>query len=151
MIQQSALVLHLLNGLVFSKSTRIGYDPLIMGVDEGSVVFCNKNKYSIVNTLFVDNMIHGRVTICWHTKRDGQNYVIKDSCPNIKRMNHEDKFLVKIAELGITGVPVLVEFENLLVDGSIDSMDLRCMFMGKGPLVPCSVTQREAMISTHLH
>ena len=151
MIQQSALVLHLLNGLVFSKSTRIGYDPLIMGVDEGSVVFCNKNKYSIVNTLFVDNMIHGRVTICWHTKRDGQNYVIKDSWPNIKRMNHEDKFLVKIAQLGTTGVPVLVEVKDLWVDGSSDSTDTQHVFMGEGPLVPHYVRESQVLILVYIN
>ena len=115
------------------------------------VAFCNKNKYLIIDMLFANNMIYGRATICWHAKKDGQDYVIKDSWPNIKRMNHEDKFLVKIAQLGTTGVPVLVEVKDLWVDGSSDSTDTQHVFMGEGPLVPHYVRESQVLILVYIN
>ena len=109
MIKQPTVVLHLLYGLVFSSPSRRGYDPTI--TDTGKAC-CNGHKYSIIKTLFTNNMIQGRATICWHTKWDGKDYVIKDSWPNTRRMQSEHQFLQKAAKSGVMGIPVLVEYKD---------------------------------------
>ena len=111
--QQPAVVLRLLTGLVYASPSRIGYDPSITSGSKANVVYCNGHEYSVIDTLFANNMIQGRATICWHAKRGKDDYVIKDSWPNTQRTQSEYQFLEKVAELGIMGVPVLVEHEDL--------------------------------------
>lgn len=54
-------------------------------------------------------------------------------------------------ELGITGVPVLVEFEDLLVDETTDSTNSWHVFWGHKPLKLRAIKMRENCIDVHLH
>ena len=132
MVEQPAVILRVLMGIVFATASTIGYDPSIADVDGAKVAYCKDQKYVIDSILFAHHMIHGRATICWHTCKDNEDYVIKDSWPNIKRTQSKSQFLCKAAENNITGVPVLVDDEDLKVDGTTDSTANQCVLSGGG-------------------
>ena len=123
MVKQPAVVLQVLMGIVFATASMIGYDPSIVDVNGAKVTYCKDQKYVIDSILFAHHMIHGRATICWHVHKDNKDYIIKDSWPNIKRTQSKSQFLCKAAENNITRVPVLVDDEDLKVDGTTDSTD----------------------------
>lgn len=148
MIKQPSVVLHLLMGLVYSSPSRRGYDPTITDTADA---LCNGHTYTIVETLFTNNMIRGRATICWHAKRGGEAYVIKDSWPNTRRTQREYEFLKRAAERGVTGVPVLVEYEDLLLeDGTVDSTNSRRVFLGDKSKSK-NVRAREKDVDVRIH
>ena len=69
-------------------------------------------------------------------------------------MQSEHQFLQKVAESGVMGIPVLVEYEDLtLEDGlTVDSTSLRHMFWGDKPSKPPKAVQtREDNLDTHVH
>ena len=145
MVECPDVVLHVLMGIVFATPTMIGYDPSITKVDGETVVHCNKHQYTVIDTLFAHHIIRGRATICWHARRDGQDYVIKDSWPNIKRTQSESEFLHEAAKLGISGVPVLIDHED--VNGIADGTDTQWAFSSNNN----KLKKMREEIDSHVH
>jgi hypothetical protein len=82
-----------------------------------------KNMYIIKETLCASRMIHGRATICWHTKHNGCDYAIKDSWVDSGWGTTEIEFLKKAEECGIEGVPRVVESKDMMVHRVKDTTD----------------------------
>lgn len=151
MVEQPAVVLRVLMGIVFATASTIGYDPSITDVDGAKVACCKNQKYAIDSILFAHHMIRGRATICWRARKDKEDYVIKDSWPNVKRTQSESQFLRKAAEKNITGVPVLVDDEDLKVDGTTDNTDNRRVLSGGGRKIKESIKKREEEVDSRVH
>ena len=121
MVTECPKFLHILAGLAFTSETHIGYGLSITQNDDLIMISCNGHQFVIVATIFVNSTIHGRGTICYHAQADDEDYIIKDSWPNINWTMPEAKFLKEVEEAGIVGVPRLKVSEDLNVDGVTDS------------------------------
>ena len=78
------------------------------------MISCGGHEFVIIATVFANSTICGRGTVCYHTQVDGEDYVIKDSWPNISWTTPESEFLKKAEKAGIVGVPRLTGSEDLM-------------------------------------
>ena len=115
----------LIAGLMFGSDTLLGYDPTALRRD-GFVtdVFVNGKQYQIGCTLFTSQVLRGRGTVCWLAVVDSQQFAIKDTWADKDRQCEEAKFLQWCQKEGICGVPLLVDHEDVHVDGKPNSMQI---------------------------
>jgi len=116
----------LIAGLMFGSDKLLGYDPTALRQD-GYVtdVFVNGKQYQIQCVLFTSHVLRGRGTVCWLAVADGQQFVIKDTWADKDRQWEEAGFLERCKEEGICGVPLLIDREDVHVDGIADSTRIR--------------------------
>ena len=133
MITERTKFLWILAGLAFSNKANIGYDLSITRNGDWATISCGRCEFVIIATVFTNSTICGRGTVCYYAQVDGEDYVIKDSWPNVSWTTPESKFLKKAEKAGIVGVPRLTGSEDLVVDGVIDSTITRCDNLGGKP------------------
>jgi hypothetical protein len=120
-------------GLLFASQSAFGFDPTITtsnGARQVTVI----ETYTIQKTLFRSNSLRGRATICWHAKKDGKDYVIKDTWADTARPQSEKRILDKLRD--VEGVPRAKEEKIINLDGKLDSTDCRRTLSGRRPSGP---------------
>ncbi|KDR76375.1 hypothetical protein GALMADRAFT_268015 [Galerina marginata CBS 339.88] len=112
--------IRLMAGLMLADLSKIGYDPTIIRTPDGRRYITVDNKmYEITETVFISDSIRGRGTVCWRVRRDGVEYVIKDSWADMSRVYTEADILKRAQ--GIEGVSQIVAEEIVKVDGEDDT------------------------------
>lgn len=112
--------IRLVAGLSSGSNTAIGYDPTITCDSKGdpTSIRIESQEYAVVRTEFIGDMIRGRGTVCYHARRNGTDYAVKDGWAKVALRPEED--MLRAAQ-GIRGVPVLVAAWDVQVDGRPDS------------------------------
>ena len=111
------VVLRILAGFMFSNEIFIGYDPSITRDDKDNllqITVANK-EYNIVNKIFTSKKLRGRATQCWKVRREGMEFVMKDTWIQVGRQSNEIDILCHIA--GVHCVPTIIEGEDLACQG----------------------------------
>jgi hypothetical protein len=121
------VLLRILDGLMFDDSPIIGRDPtVVQTLDNISLTIqVDTKEYKVIRTLFSPASLRGRATQCWLVKRDGQEYVIKDSWVKERCLPGELDIMKDIS--GIPCVPTFIAGEDLKQPGTTttDSTSLR--------------------------
>ena len=81
------VLLHMLAILAFSDSEHLGFDPTFVCFSpihqrlssSLGTIRIESLTYCIVRQIFFSFLIHGRGMSCWHVRRNGEDYMIKDS------------------------------------------------------------------------
>src|ERR1700722_3181714 len=116
--EQPLTFVRLLAGLSFASRTSIGYDPTIQGKGQRRILVEN-DWYEILGVEFINDVIRGRGTTCYHVAKDGVEYAIKDVWVDTSRLPGEVALLD--AARHIKGVPTCVAHATVKVDGREDS------------------------------
>jgi len=113
--------IRLIAGLSVTEPAIIGYDPTIETDSSGRPrsIEVGSQRYQIVNTEFVSDMIRGRGTACFHARLGDDEYAIKDSWVNMALKRGEEEML--LAARDVKGVPELVLKADVQIDGQTDS------------------------------
>jgi hypothetical protein len=117
------LFIRLISGLVFSTPTRVGYDPTIGRLERNGTRFIRvgPDRYDLLDTVFIGDVVRGRGTVCYHVSRDGKEYAIKDIWTDSTRQHTERIFLDAAYKAGVSGVPTCITRIVVLVEGRKDS------------------------------
>ena len=79
------ILLCMLAVLTFSQPEHVGFNPTIIYLSPSSQISGNNTiqvssaTYSIIRQFFFNYLICGWGTTCWHVRRNGEDFVIKDS------------------------------------------------------------------------
>ena len=120
--KEPKLFLHLLLGLSFSSDTRMGLDPTIqINSKMERILTVGDHKCIIQRLCWKTAMIRGRATTVYFVKVGKEEMVVKLSWPLSSRKPSEVYFLERAKEANIEGVPEIVDWEDAIVDGQIDS------------------------------
>jgi hypothetical protein len=118
-LHRDALVfLRILVGFMFGNNYLIGHDPSMRQneKDEITGITIAGQEYEVVRKLFFSPSLRGRATQCWHVKRDGQEYIIKDCWIQVGRTHSEIAMLERIKD--VTCVPTIICGEDLQLPDS---------------------------------
>lgn len=119
------LFLHSIFGIAFAPDQFIGYDPTI-SVDEQGVghISVGDYEYEIIDKVWCNVMIRGRATKCYLVKRGDEHFLIKDTWIVPGREPSEVYFYREASTAGVEGIPELYDWEDIAIDGVLDSTDL---------------------------
>ncbi|KAJ7746404.1 hypothetical protein B0H16DRAFT_964545 [Mycena metata] len=107
-------------GLMFSSRSTIGFDTSITTLKNGQrQIRVAHDVYDIVACLAISHDVRGKATVCWHARRNGEDFVIKDSW-NEKNQSHIEAGILEVAK-DIPGIAKLVTLETVVVDRMKDS------------------------------
>ena len=113
--------------LTFGQPEHVGFDPTIIYLSPSSQISGNNTiqvgsaTYSIIRQIFFNYLICGWGMTCWHVRRNGEDFVIKDSWTHKSRVNRKADILSKIC--GLKGVLQLVTAWTVQIEGSDDQTD----------------------------
>lgn len=95
---------------------------------EGSIhkITVNNTKYEIKGSVFHSIMIYGRAMQCWYVTLNGEVFLIKDSWVLVTRVPSEVDILLIAQDAGVKGIPKLVDWEDVLVQGELDCCNNNC-------------------------
>ena len=114
--------LRILAGLMFGDGRLIGHDRSMgLGSNNEIVEITVAGKeYEVVKKIFTSETLRGRGTQCWHVRREGEEYILKDSWAQVGRKNNEIEMLESVKD--VFCVPTIVHGEDLqLAEGGPDS------------------------------
>lgn len=116
--------IHLLLGLTYASDTCLGFDPNIITYDDGrrAINICN-HKYVIIIIIYRSIMLQGQATTCYYVVYKGKAYVIKDYWVLLTRGQSEVDFIKIAWEAGVRSIAELQEWEDVKIDGRVDSCD----------------------------
>ena len=121
-LKEPKLFLHVFIGLTFSPDVYLGYDPNFISHPLVSPqITIGGCRYTILPTVWRQDMILGRATTCWCAMYNGEEYLIKDSWV-LEEQKPCEVYFLREAE-GIDGVPILFDWENVMVNKRVDSTD----------------------------
>ena len=117
---------HLLLGFAYIPDEYLGYDLSITSEpDKLRTVTVAGVQYQIESTIYRSVMITGRATTFWLARDpEGKLCVIKDAWIKTTRGQTEVNFLKLVNELDIKGVCQMIAYEDVMVNGRLDSTDL---------------------------
>ncbi|KAJ7039592.1 hypothetical protein C8F04DRAFT_1085819 [Mycena alexandri] len=132
-------------GLMFSSRSTIGFDTSIATLKNGQrQIKVGHDVYDIVVRLAISHDVRGKATVCWHARRNGVDFVIKDNW-NEKNQNHIEAGILEVAK-DIPGIAKLVTLETVIVDRTKDSTaPLRSILNGSDNSPPFRLHQRMVM------
>lgn len=113
--------LRVVAGLFSGTDTNIGFDPTIKWVGDKRIIEAGGKNYTIIKTDFINEIVRGRGTVCWHVQLDGQHYAVKDSWADETREFTEATLLKKCS--GIQDIPTVVWEGDVKVDGKVDKTE----------------------------
>ena len=118
------VLLRILAGFMFSSSEVIGYDPSMHRGPQNDIkaITVQGMEYTVIEKIFSSETVRGRATQCWRVRRDGVEYVIKDSWCVRER---ESEITTLETLKGMEGVPQLFASEDLMSFGNVDSTAAR--------------------------
>ena len=118
-------LLSLLAIFMFGTEESIGYDTTMRrGPDDNiKAITVAGDDYTVLRKIYSAETLRGRATQCWHVKKDGQEFAIKDSWVHLGRSSNEINILKKIE--GVRDTPALHVGEDVkLSSGKVDSTAL---------------------------
>jgi Fungal protein kinase len=118
-------LLRIVAGLMFGSDELIGYDKSMHRGPDGSIKSITVGKeaeYTVIEPIFSSETVRGRATRCWRVRRDGKQYVLKDSWCHRNRKS-EAIILEKLVDM--EGVPHLINSDDVMAHGQIDSTAVR--------------------------
>ncbi|KAJ6631004.1 hypothetical protein B0H10DRAFT_702932 [Mycena sp. CBHHK59/15] len=114
------LLVRSLSGLMLSSLSTIGFDPTISTLKGGRrQIKVGGDLYEIVKRLAITPDIRGKATVCWHARRNGLDFVIKDNW-NDPSATLTEAMILDIAK-DIPGITKLIALETIIIDGEMDS------------------------------
>jgi hypothetical protein len=118
--------LYIVASMIFGTRTNMGFDPTLFVADKARQIQVI-NTYTIRRTIFKSAVIRGRGTTCWKVERDGNFYVVKDLwLDNVRSESDtsQEELILKRLE-GVEGIPRVVESKEVMIDGQLDTTDVR--------------------------
>jgi hypothetical protein len=128
--KHSLVLLRIIAGLMFARPSDIGYDESIDCDENGKAINIRLKGETlrVIEDLFMSDSMRGRATRCWRVARgediNQEEYVLKDSWADVRRMHSEILTLTLIEERGLCKdrvVPRLVLGEDVCVHTGTDS------------------------------
>jgi hypothetical protein len=103
-------------------SIEIPQDPLLEPLPEPiGKIWVNNHFYNILEIIFLRQGLVGHGTVCYHARKDGEEFIIKDywAIGGNKAALNEIKMMEKMK--GVRGVPQLVKHWLIeIVPGKVD-------------------------------
>jgi Fungal protein kinase len=119
-------LLRIVVGLMFGSDELIGYDKSMHRGPDGSIksiaVGKDEAEYTVLEPIFLSETVRGRATQCWRVRRDGKEYVLKDSWCH-RSWKSEATILTKLVDM--EGVPQLIDSYDIMAHDQIDSTAVR--------------------------
>ncbi|KAJ6570173.1 hypothetical protein DFH09DRAFT_1313374 [Mycena vulgaris] len=114
------LLVRTIAGLMLSSRPTIGFDTTITTLKSGQrQIKVGQDVYDIVARLSISHDVRGKATVCWHARRNGTDFVVKDSW-NDTACTFTEANMLEIAK-DIPGVTKLVALETVLINRTVDS------------------------------
>ena len=124
MNQEPKLFLHLIVGLMFAPETYLGIDPTLTYLNpQTRILMLRGEKYSVKKTIYRAPMLNGRATKILQCTYKGRVVVVKDAWIYTHRSLTEVYFLLEARAAGVRGIPRILTWEDVMVDGRYDSTD----------------------------
>jgi hypothetical protein len=125
------LLLRTIAGLMLSSPPTIGYDPSITTLKNGQrQIRVAQDVYDIVARLSISHDVRGKATVCWHARRDGSDFVIKDTWTD-RASSFTESDMLELAK-DIPGITKLVARETVMINHAVDSTEaLRSIVTGE--------------------
>jgi len=118
-------LVRVLAGLMYASDAAIGLDPTMHRGPDGPIrsITVLGLEYTVMKKIFSAETLRGRATQCWHVRRDGKEYVLKDCWRLRSRVLDEVQILQGLT--GVQGVPRLIASEDVQCFGAADSTATR--------------------------
>ncbi|KAJ7671602.1 hypothetical protein DFH06DRAFT_1320392 [Mycena polygramma] len=143
--EQPELLVRSVAGLMFSNRHTMGYDTTITTLKNGQrQIKVGQDVYDLVARLCGSRDVRGKATVCWHARRGGVNFVIKDNWLDTKHA-HVEASVLKVAH-GIPGIPKLVALEQVVINRTKDTTGpLRTILSGASSGIRLRIHHRMVM------
>ncbi|KAJ7454763.1 hypothetical protein FB451DRAFT_653075 [Mycena latifolia] len=114
------LLVRAVAGLMLSTRPTIGFDTTITTLKNGQrQIRVGQDVYDILARLSISHDVRGKATVCWHARRNGTDFVIKDNWTDPAcKVSEAD--ILEIAK-DIPGVTKLIALETVMIDRAEDS------------------------------
>ncbi|KAJ7678500.1 hypothetical protein B0H17DRAFT_1206743 [Mycena rosella] len=139
------LLVRIVAGLMLSSRPTIGFDTTITTLKSGQrQIKVGQDVYDILTRLSISHDIRGKATVCWHARRNGTDFVIKDNW-NDTPCTFTEADMLEIAK-DIPGITKLVALETVVINRAVDSTAaLRSILVGDNVR---GVKQHQRMVLT---
>lgn len=117
--EQPGLFLHLVIGHLYLDEEDAGFDLTVRLRSEKKEIEVGGEWYNIVDVIYVEGVLRGRATICYHVEKDGKDYVVKDSWVDTSRTDREADILEQLK--GLEHVPRIIKDVPVLFRGKPDT------------------------------
>lgn len=113
------LFLHVAVGSLYLDESKYGLDPTLRMRGDKKEIELDGEWYEIVEVIHLEGVLRGRATICYHVRKDGEDYIVKDSWIDVSRKDREADILEKLK--GSKHVPEVVKSVPVQFNGKTDS------------------------------
>ena len=129
------LTLRILAFFMYAPLAHIGFDPSMLCDNTGKIksIFVNDIEFIVVKCIYSLQALISRGTKVWVVRQGENHYILKDSWVLAGRVESEIDFLERFAECpNLQGsVPVLIEGEDLKINGELDSTERYRLCIGQ--------------------
>ncbi len=112
------LFLHVVVGSLYVDEN-FGLDPTVRLRGEKKEIEVDGEWYDIVKVIHIEGVLRGRATICYHVRKDEEDYVVKDCWVDRSRADKEADILKDLQ--GIEHVPEVIKDVVVKIDGRSDT------------------------------
>ncbi|KAJ7510401.1 hypothetical protein B0H11DRAFT_1958844 [Mycena galericulata] len=146
--EQPGLFVRSVAGLMFSSRPTMGFDTTITTLKNGQrQIKVGQDVYDIVKRLSISRDVRGKATVCWHARRNGADFVIKDNW-SYQGSAHTEAKILELAQ-DIPGITKLVALETVTIDRKLDSTaTLRSIVPVDHDLPPVGVRLHKRLVMT---
>ncbi|KAL1755816.1 hypothetical protein FB107DRAFT_274541 [Schizophyllum commune] len=109
--------LRVLLGFTMLSKRFLGYDPTIIHRNGKRYVTIAGKEYRILERINKTQGIRGLGTVVWRCSCDNEGFIIKSIWADRTRAHTEDEYLKAAAAADVPGIPTLVAFEKVCIDG----------------------------------
>lgn len=120
--ENPSLFLHAMVGCLHIEETRFGIDPTVKIDENSKTIQVGEEWYDIIDVLHVEGALRGRGTVCYHVRKDGKDYVVKDSWVDTSREDREPKVLASLS--GLKHIPKVIKDCPVYYKGEPDKTSL---------------------------
>lgn len=117
--EDPGMFLHVMVGSLYLEQKKFGLDPTVEIRGESKRIEVDGEWYNIIDVIHVEGVLRGRATICYHVRKDGQDYVVKDCWVDASRTDREADILEKLK--GLEHVPEVIKNVPVLFEGKPDT------------------------------
>lgn len=117
--EEPDLFLHVVVGSLYLDNEKYGLDPTIRLRQGKKEIEVDGDWYEIIDVIHVEGVLRGRATICYHVRKDGQDYVVKDCWVDASRTDREADVLEKLK--GLKHVPEVVKNVAVMFNNKPDT------------------------------
>ncbi|KAL1699083.1 hypothetical protein EV121DRAFT_296517 [Schizophyllum commune] len=111
------LFLRYLLGFTMLSRRHLGFDPTISHRNGKRYVTVKGKEYEILERINKTPGIRGIGTVVWRCVHNNEECIIKSTWADPTRAHTEDEYLELAAAAGVPGIPTLVAYENVCIDG----------------------------------